>query len=246
MKFILLIFSLLLCSTAYSQTVTYFNEENDTVTVNDKWSYYIQLRQENPKDSIWIEEKMEKNGQMLRQKFFYYKNPDKHVRHGKYQKWDSEGNLLLNAYFNHGYLDGNVKNFWKNGQPKRDDTYQMGRLVSGHCYDSLRNEIPHFPYEEQPLFKGGTAEMQKFIAKNIMYPEKALKKKITGKVVVLFIINKDGSLSGLSIKESVSPELDNEALRVVKLMDGLWTPGYQDGEAVRIKMVCPIKFNLKK
>lgn len=244
MKFLLLIFTFLLSSTTYAQTITYFDGKGDTVTVNDKWSYYIQLRQEKDQDSIWIEEKFSNNNQILRQKYFYYKSPDKQVRHGKYQIWDSSGVTLQKINFYHGKFDGSLKTYWNNGQLKRDELYRLDSLLSGNCYDSSGKIIEHFPFIIYSDYKGGREAMMAFIQKNLHYPEDALDNDMEGTVKIKFTVNKDGMLSGITIVDAPCISLGEEAIRVIQLMDGNWSPEYIDGVPVSVNMMVPFRFKL--
>lgn len=97
--------------------------------------------------------------------------------------------------------------------------------------------------EEEPTFPGGEEAMQKFIKSNIKYPEISIQMGDQGKVFVRFVVEKDGSITNVSIARGVSPELDKEALRVVKSMPG-WQPGKQRGRSVRTYVVIPINFKL--
>ena len=98
--------------------------------------------------------------------------------------------------------------------------------------------------EEMPRFPGGDEAMMQFIAKNVKYPEEASKKGTEGRVYVQFIVNTDGSVVEPKVVGSAHPELNAEALRVVKLMPK-WTPGKQNGHIVRVKFTIPIVFRLK-
>ena len=98
--------------------------------------------------------------------------------------------------------------------------------------------------EEMPEYPGGTAELMKFLAKNIKYPAEAQQKGEQGRVVVQFIVGKDGKLRDFEVKKSVSPTLDAEAIRVCKAMPD-WKPGRQRGMAVDCKFNVPISFRLQ-
>ena len=98
--------------------------------------------------------------------------------------------------------------------------------------------------EEMPEFPGGMGEAMKFLAKNIKYPVAAQQAKIEGRVIVQFVVERDGSISDIHTVRSVSPELDAEAIRVVSLMPK-WNPGKQRGKAVAVKYTMPIMFRLQ-
>ena len=97
--------------------------------------------------------------------------------------------------------------------------------------------------EEQPMFPGGMGEMMKFLQQNVKYPKEAQDQGKQGRVIVQFVVNKDGSISNDTIVRSVDPLLDAEALRVVRSMPN-WTPGKQKGEAVRVRFTLPVTFRL--
>ena len=99
--------------------------------------------------------------------------------------------------------------------------------------------------ETMPYFPGGNVLMLKYLADNIKYPASAVKAKKQGRVIVGFIVQKDGSITHAKIVRSIDPELDAEALRVVKGMPK-WTPGTQLGKPVSVKYVLPVKFSLQK
>lgn len=99
--------------------------------------------------------------------------------------------------------------------------------------------------ETMPQFPGGQGVLMKYLAANIKYPASAVKAKKQGRVIVTFIIQKDGSVAKARIAKSVDPELDAEALRIVKAMPN-WTPGTQDGKPVNVKYIIPVNFSLQK
>lgn len=99
--------------------------------------------------------------------------------------------------------------------------------------------------ETMPQFPGGQEVLLKYLAANIKYPASAVKAKKQGRVIVTFIIQKDGSVAKARIAKSVDPELDAEALRIVKAMPN-WTPGTQDGKPVNVKYIIPVNFSLQK
>ena len=98
--------------------------------------------------------------------------------------------------------------------------------------------------EEMPQFPGGMAEAMKFLARNMKYPTAAQQAKIEGRVIVQFVVGRDGSVKNVEVLRGVSPELDAEAVRVVSMMPK-WIPGKQRGKAVAVKYTMPIMFRLQ-
>lgn len=97
--------------------------------------------------------------------------------------------------------------------------------------------------DQQPSFPGGTNALNTFIVSNLKYPVFAQEKGIQGRVVVKFIVEKDGSISNVEVDRSV-PGLDNEAMRVVKAMPK-WIPGQINGKAVKVECSHPFVFRLQ-
>ena len=97
--------------------------------------------------------------------------------------------------------------------------------------------------EQMPTFPGGDAALMKYLAENIKYPVSAQKAKEQGRVVVQFIVEKDGAVSGVKLLKSATPLLDAEAIRVVKAMPK-WNPGKHNGKNVRVRHSVPVSFKL--
>lgn len=95
--------------------------------------------------------------------------------------------------------------------------------------------------ELMPEFPGGERALREFIRKHIRYPEKVQEAKIKGRVVVQFIVDEQGKLTDPVIKRSLSPECDEEVLRLIGSMP-LWRPALQADRAVKIRYTLPIAF----
>ncbi len=99
--------------------------------------------------------------------------------------------------------------------------------------------------EDQPVPPGGSfPALLKWIARTIVYPEIAIENQIQGRVIVQFVVEKNGTISQAKVVRGVDPSLDREAMRVVNKM-GKWKPGKQLGQPVRSKFTLPIMFKLK-
>ena len=105
------------------------------------------------------------------------------------------------------------------------------------------DEIIYESVAIEPSFPGGDAEFANFIKSNIVYPELASEMGEQGIVYVKFVVNRDGSIEQVSIRQSVTESLDKEAMRVVKKMPN-WIPGEQGGKKVRVSYTLPISFRL--
>ena len=107
--------------------------------------------------------------------------------------------------------------------------------VSNKVFDIVE-EMPHFP--------GGAAALQAFLSSNTKYPVVAQENGVQGRVIVSFVVERDGSITDVRVVRSVDPSLDREASRVVRSMPR-WSPGKQNGSAVRVKYTVPVVFRLQ-
>lgn len=98
--------------------------------------------------------------------------------------------------------------------------------------------------EQMPMYPGGDGALMGYLRDNIHYPTVAAENGVQGRVVVGFVVERDGSITDVKILRGVDPSLDREAMRVVKDMPK-WTPGKQNGSAVRVKYQVPVSFRLQ-
>ena len=119
--------------------------------------------------------------------------------------------------------------------PDKVDQYLAERKDTINVYDCV---------EQMPSFPGGTQKLKEFIEENLRYPKELEETCVQGRVIVRFIVERNGKLSNVKVVKSVDPALDKEAIRIVKLMPR-WIPGRQNGITVRVKCYIPIIFRLK-
>ena len=110
--------------------------------------------------------------------------------------------------------------------------------------DSTAKEEVFMVAEQMPEYPGGMKEMLKFLQENVKYPANAMKNNVQGRVIVQFVVEKDGTPTEFKVLRSVDPDLDAEALRVMKAMPK-WKPGMQKGQVVRVKFTVPVSFKLQ-
>lgn len=118
--------------------------------------------------------------------------------------------------------------------PDKEDGYLAGEVDTTKVYDVV---------ERMPCFPGGNQKMQDFIEKNLHYPKECAEKGLQGRVIMDFVVERNGTLTDIRVVKSVNPALDKEALRIVKLMPK-WIPGRQSYKEVRVKYIIPITFQL--
>jgi periplasmic protein TonB len=131
------------------------------------------------------------------------------------------------------YIENTITNqdIWKNGFETEEE-----KIIETYS---------HYTLEQKPLFNGGDplTEFGKYIYRNIVYPEEAIKNGIEGRVVLQFVIDETGKLTEVSVLGSIHPVLDSEAVRVVNLSPR-WTPGKQGISNVRVLYQFPVNFRL--
>jgi TonB family protein len=160
----------------------------------------------------------------------YYKGYD-----DKFKEVIEEGNLKG------GKKDG----LWKGGYPEIHFTekYENGNFISGVSVSQPGDTVKYNIRESEPQFKGGIQAFYKYLGKNIIYPKYEKLHNIQGRVIVLFIIEKDGKVSDVKILNSVSENIDNEAVRVIRNSPD-WIAGVQYGRNVRVEYTVPLSFTL--
>ncbi|TCD03401.1 M56 family metallopeptidase [Pedobacter psychroterrae] len=130
------------------------------------------------------------------------------------------------------------------GAPGQGATKSEGTVT----YSTMVNQDPNKVYDfvslqKQPEFVGGMAKFFEYLKKTVRYPAEAQKNKVSGKVFLSFVVEKDGSLTDIKVDRKLGSGLDEEAVRVIE-ESPRWIPGVQDGKAVRVKFNIPISFSL--
>ncbi|MBQ7420933.1 MAG: TonB family protein [Prevotella sp.] len=122
--------------------------------------------------------------------------------------------------------------------------FTCGIINANILQSNPQEEVVYESAEKMPEFNGGINALFNYLSTSIHYPKDAEKNKIEGRVLVNFIVEKDGSVSHVEVQQKAYPTLDQEAVRVVKEMP-TWKPGTNKGKPVRVKYALPIMFKLK-
>jgi TonB family protein len=130
----------------------------------------------------------------------------------------------------------------KNDSVTKINNYNNGMLVSSDEVDASGKKI-FKPVEVVPSFPGGLEAFYQFINKNTKYPRTAYQNNTSGKVIISFVVERDGSLTDVKVKRGIGDGCDEEAMRVIKLSSP-WIPGTQGGKPVRVAYSVPISFGL--
>ena len=147
------------------------------------------------------------------------------------------------------YKDGLKHGDWvgqyADGSYSYEEKYVDGILKEGQNKTGQAPVVRYTVLEQQPEFPGGMPGLGNFLSENLRYPVEAQKAGAEGKVFISFVVCTDGTLCDYEVLKGVRPDIDREALRVVKKMSGRWTPGVQRGKKVRVKYNLPINFALQ-
>lgn len=147
------------------------------------------------------------------------------------------------------YLTDEVKDVLKGSDSAKTKEIPVRTPNSGNAGNSVKSNHVLEPakvydvVDEMPQFPGGSQSMLEYLSKNIKYPVVAEENGVQGRVIVTFVVERDGSITNEKIVKSVDPSLSKEAIRVVKSMPH-WIPGRQKGSAVRVKYTVPVTFKL--
>ena len=131
------------------------------------------------------------------------------------------------------------------------DEISAVKVIAPAVHDSIQPNVqtavaaPSSALDQMPEFPGGMEALITYLRNNIRYPQEAQKAGIQGRVIIQFIVSKDGSITDAEVVESVDPQLDAEGLRLIKNMPR-WKPGMRKGQAIRVKQTLPIRFAFTK
>jgi protein TonB len=169
-----------------------------------------------------------------------YADQEQTIRQGADELYYQNGQLQIIRNFDNGKLTGELKSFTIDGTVKRIEKYDNGVRIEGKCYDEKGAEVPFVELEVKPQYPGGLEKLYGYISQHFRVGAS----KETGRIVLSFIVEKDGAMSNITVVESLSPKLDREALRVASHLEN-WTPGQQDGRLVRVMYSLPINIGAK-
>ena len=150
---------------------------------------------------------------------------------------------IINKY-GAGAVNGVILITTKNASDNTNNTPTSGVLLNPPPQQSNNDPI-YTAVTKQPVFPGGTQAFYTFMGQTIRYPKEDKMNNIQGRVIVQFVVEKDGSLTSFNVLRSPSPTLADEAVRALKLSPA-WTPGTQNDKPVRVQYTVPVTFSLGK
>ncbi len=223
----LLFFGIVFTSKAQKIDTVYFNA-NWEKTNNLNYDYYRIAVKEN--NLFYVKDYYRSNQLQMKGVF---KSLDIEIKHGDFV-W----------YFPNGRVE--QKSYFENNIQKRTKIWNAsGKLINMNGSAFAADTYIHGSYEvkdTKPVFPAGEIEMNKFIQDNLKYPKEIADQKISGSVILKFTIEINGEITNIKIKRKLHPSLDNEAIRVLKIMPK-WQPAVSNNHYVRMQVTQNFNFN---
>ncbi|MDF7811690.1 energy transducer TonB [Hymenobacter sp. YC55] len=167
----------------------------------------------------------------------------KNELHGTQTRWFENGRVQATEQYANNQRHGQLLTYYPNGTLRRREEYQQGKQVKAECFAADGKPVPYFDYLQFPEYPGGLLKLLGAIQSNTKYPDEALRNEEEGKVLVDFVVSSRGVVQDARIRKSVSPILDQEALRVVNSLRG-WKPARLDGELTNVLFTLPVTFTI--
>ncbi|MCH8330218.1 MAG: TonB family protein [Bacteroidetes bacterium] len=212
---------------------TIFQDLRMNVVYNKRLAKYYRLKDKGPRNGIYRTYFLNNN------KASEWKYKDG-VMQGPARSWYKNGSNRSKANYKDGLLHGELTVYYPDGRLKRKDSYEKGVLSSGKCYNRRGKDTVHYVYGTHPEYYTGNLGLRRLIQDNQIYPKKA--KGAEGIVLVQFIVELNGTISNVRLKKSVNQYLDEEALRVIGLLDK-WTPAIHHNVYARQWHAQKFRFN---
>lgn len=153
--------------------------------------------------------------------------------------------IMEKGVVKNGLREGNWEVFDRSGEIDCIDIYRNGQFVKGTRYHNRKAGEEYTALSVPPTYNGGEYALRKFLQKNVSYPPEAMYKKDSGTVFLRFVVDTAGSITQVAVISGVSKPLNEEAIRVAKLMP-LWKPGMIRGRKEPIPFFLPIRFILQR
>lgn len=159
-----------------------------------------------------------------------------------------DGQTMMEVNYVDGKREGKLHTYYPSGCLEREECYERGTWKSGKLFAEDGSVLPYTPYERLPEFPGGVSELQSVIRKFLIYPEDARRKRLQGRVLIEFVIDRDGRMVHPKVAKPTHSCFCEPALKLFEAISLIytWTPGIQNGKPVRVKYTIPISYRLRK
>ncbi len=180
---------------------------------------------------------------------YYYKNGNlkskgnykNNKKDGNWISWEQTGKIHEKGEYKKGEFDGIIYWYYEDLLCS-EEKYKDDKMVKYTFYDEEGNKLPeNTTYEQKPEYPGGINNLLTYIKESVNYPIEAENNKIESRVLVEFVINKQGEVTNVKVKNNVNELLEKEAIRVIENMQN-WKPGKQRNRPVNVMYTVPINF----
>ena len=244
--FLISILGCLFTTVAQAQDTIYVNEHHKWCS-KEKADSYVVVTSSSPLtkvDSYTMEGKLTETTYYIR----YVEEVFQCIKEGESTLYYEDGSIKATAFYSNGKLQS-VKAYYPDGKLQREDSYtKKGKLKKSFLYNKEGKPTKNRePWERQPEFPGGDIALMNAVSSILKYPEDASKAYITGRVILQFVIDKEGKMTQAKVVRPTYYSLDKEALRVINEIGRkyTWKPGIEHGEKISVRYTVPISFNLK-
>ncbi len=224
------------------ETFYAFDKEWNELSSMNTASYFARMKRLN--DTLWQWDVYNNLGPMIASQ--QMNNPETKTLSGWQMYYDSKGLLDSMGAIRNGRMNGEWSYLDDSVNFVTTKIFSSGILLS---VKDIRNkdsvdQKPTYPDERESAFPGGLPKWHGYINKNMKYPERAYREKITGTVVVAFEVDSTGSVQNTKLFRSVEYSIDQETLRLMKASPK-WNPGFQNGKYISTFKKQPLDFRLQ-
>lgn len=158
------------------------------------------------------------------------------------------GHVMMEVNYVAGKKEGKLLTYYPSGLLEREECYEEGSWKSGKLFAEDGQLLPYTPFERMPEFPGGKEGLRAAISKFLAYPEEAKRRRLQGRVVIEFVIDRDGRMVHPRVAQTTDYCFSDPALKIIEAISLMykWTPGIQYGKPVRVKYSLPISYHLPK
>lgn len=178
----------------------------------------------------------------------YKSNPRKRIREGLHTSFYANGKDSLTEVYRDNRLEGQTMVYYPDGAIHLARSYSDGKLDGTLLQYYPDGKLRREEHYSENQCTGGIENLMKLVANVTKYPEDAWKQKAEGRVILRFVVDEEGKMTHPQILQSVRYDIDKEAIRAFEAIADVyrWSPGYQDGEAKRVKFTIPLYFRIPK
>jgi protein TonB len=168
------------------------------------------------------------------------------VPHGTLETWFESGQVESRSTYVHA-TPVELFYYYPSGQLKRHELYAGKKRTIAQCFAADGKKVRFFEYQEMPRYPegdGGERAVVNAVMRNVLYPEDALRNNVTGRVLLRFVVTPAGRVADIEVAESTHSVLADAAVQAVQRLKQ-FTPGKQDGKAVKVSFTVPVSFAIK-